>query len=298
VREYKLETGSAPKITVITACVNASRTIEQTLRSVLDQGYPNLEYIIIDGGSEDGTLEIVERYGTHLAAAISEPDNGVYDAFNKGLALATGDLIGILNADDFYAPWTFERVAEVYASHPEYDVFFGKVAVIDEGKKRWKVYSIGSERGLVDSMSTPHPAVFLPGRTYGKWGFFDDSYKVAGDWDYVLGLYMDGASFYPINEVLTAFRDSGVSSLLSPRQLHENRLVYFKYLDRTAALGRVAKMYLKYYGRRFLRISRTYDIYAAYRDRNLLNVEFSGEYGGNAETMWKSVDTRSVRRKG
>jgi glycosyltransferase involved in cell wall biosynthesis len=284
------------KITVITACVNASRTIEQTLRSVLDQGYPNLEYIIIDGGSADGTLEIVEKYGTRLAAVVSEPDNGIYDAFNKGLALATGDLIGILNADDFYAPWTFERVADAYASHPECDAFFGKVAVIDERKKRWKIYSIGSEKGLTDSMSTPHPAVFLPRRTYDKWGFYDDSYRVAGDWDYALGLYMSGASFYPVNEVLTAFRDSGVSSLLSPRQLYENRLVYFKYLDRAAALRKVAKMYLKYYGRRFLQISRTYDIYAAYRDSELLNLELSGECGDDAAAMWESVRKADLTR--
>jgi hypothetical protein len=139
-------------------------------------------------------------------------------------------------------------------------------------------------------MSTPHPTVFLPRRTYDKWGFYDDSYRVAGDWDYVLGLYMNGASFYPVNEVLTAFRDSGVSSLLSPRQLYENRLVYFKYLGRAAALGKVAKMYLKYNGRRFLQISGTYGIYAAYRDSELLNLELSGEYGGDAAAMWESVE--------
>ncbi|MDR2780747.1 MAG: glycosyltransferase, partial [Synergistaceae bacterium] len=90
-----------PKITVITACLDASGTIEQTIRSVLDQGYPNLEYIIIDGGSTDGTLDIVGKYRERISAVVSESDNGIYDAFNKGVKLATGDLIGILNADDF-----------------------------------------------------------------------------------------------------------------------------------------------------------------------------------------------------
>jgi glycosyltransferase involved in cell wall biosynthesis len=282
-----------PKITVITACLNASRTIEQTIRSVLDQEYPNLEYIIIDGGSEDGTLDIVEKYRERISIFVSEPDNGIYDAFNKGIRLATGDLIGILNADDFYAPWAFKRAAEAYESRHDCDVFFGKLVVIDEETKRWKVYSLGAPEDLVDHVSVPHPAVFAPRKTYERWGSFDDSYKIAGDWDFLLRLYTGEASFCPVDDVFTAFRVSGVSSLLSSRQLMENRLVYLKYLDRSAALKKISKMYLKYYGRLFMKISHTYEIYAKFRDSRILSVEREGEYSNeNADSVWSILQEK------
>ena len=111
-----------PKITIITACLNAARTVEATIRSVLDQNYPNLEYIIIDGVSTDGTLEIVDKYEDKITKIVSEPDKGIYDAFNKGISLATGDLIGILNADDFYAPWTMTTIQKAFAFRDFYDV--------------------------------------------------------------------------------------------------------------------------------------------------------------------------------
>jgi len=279
-----------PKITIITACLNARRTIEQTLRSVLDQNYPNLEYIIVDGGSTDGTLEIVEKYRDKLALVISEPDRGIYDAFNKGIRHAAGDVIGILNADDFYAPWALERIAGAYAASPESDVFFGKVVVIDAEGKKWRVYSAGSPECLVDRMSVSHPAVFAPKRTYETRGFFDEHYRIAGDWDYMLGLYMSGASFCAVNYVLTAFRFSGVSSSLSRRHMSENRRVYLKHIDKNAAIKKIIKMYIKYYGRLLLKLSGTYDFYAAYRDKCLIVPEVSGEYGlGGAESMWENI---------
>ncbi|MDR1377034.1 MAG: glycosyltransferase, partial [Synergistaceae bacterium] len=89
---------------IVTVCLNAAPTLEQALKSVLAQPYPHLEYIVIDGGSTDGTLRILDKYKDRLTRVISEPDGGIYDAFNKGIALATGDIVGLLNADDQYAP--------------------------------------------------------------------------------------------------------------------------------------------------------------------------------------------------
>jgi glycosyltransferase involved in cell wall biosynthesis len=278
-----------PKITIITVCFNASRTVEQTLRSVLDQGFPGLEYIIIDGGSTDGTLDIVERYRDSLSVVVSEPDNGIYDAFNKGIRLATGELIGILNADDFYSPWALEKVAKAYAAHRECDVFFGKIAAIDEENQRWIVYSLASERWLSDRMCLSHPAVFVPKSAYGKYGLFDESYKIAGDWDFLLRLYKAGARFCPVDEVLTAFRMSGVSSDLSPRQIREKRKVFKNNLDKSEAFRKILKMQLKYYGRWFMKATGTYRLYAAYRDSVILNVEYSGEYGDNADSIWDVI---------
>ena len=98
----------SPSFSVITVCLNAAGTIKQSLESVLSQTLPPAEYIVVDGGSTDGTREIVERYRPRLTQVVFEPDDGIYDAFNKGLARATGDLVGILNADDLYAPWALE----------------------------------------------------------------------------------------------------------------------------------------------------------------------------------------------
>jgi glycosyltransferase involved in cell wall biosynthesis len=278
-----------PKITVITACLNASRTLEQTLASVLSQNYPGLEYIVVDGGSADGTLDIIKKYEDRLSRVISEPDNGIYDAFNKGLRMASGEIIGILNADDFYAPWALETVARAYKDNPECDVLFGKVAVVDEAKRSWKVYPLGSAANLPDSMSISHPAIFVPKRTYDRWGLFDDSYKITGDWDYMLRIFLDGAVFSPVDEVLTAFRLDGVSGALSPRHLAENRVVYEKRLDEKTARGKIIKMYLKYCVRRVMKATGVYNLYASYRDRRIFCVEASGEYAGDSASMWAAV---------
>ncbi|MDR3281008.1 MAG: glycosyltransferase [Synergistaceae bacterium] len=283
------------KITIITACLNAERTIEQTLRSVLDQNYPNLEYIIVDGGSTDGTLGVIDNYRDRLALVISEPDEGIYDAFNKGLRRATGELIGILNADDFYAPWALESVKSAYMAHPESDVYFGRVVVLRD--EEWLLYrQTGSPDDLTKRMSVPHPAIFLPRSTYERRGLFDTSYKITGDWDYILGLYMSGASFCRIDVPLTAFRQSGASSRLSRRHMAENRRVFLKYLSGVCAARSIIKMYLKYIGRRFLRITGIYNLYASYRDREIFSVESRGEYH-DAESMWNSARGRDSLHK-
>ena len=98
------------KISIITVCLNSKRTIEQTIQSVIGQAHDNCEYIVIDGGSTDGTLEILKKYDGSISTIISEPDEGIYDAMNKGIALATGDIIGILNSDDWYEPGIFKLV--------------------------------------------------------------------------------------------------------------------------------------------------------------------------------------------
>jgi glycosyltransferase involved in cell wall biosynthesis len=286
-----------PKITVITACRNASSTIEQTIRSVLDQNYPNLEYVIIDGASTDSTMDIVRGYGDRLSTVVSEPDGGIYDAFNKGIRLASGDIIGILNADDFYAPWALESIAGASQSHSDCDAFFGKLVVIEEEIKRWKVYPLGTPDALFDHVSVSHPTVFVRRGTYERHGVFDDAYKIAGDWDFLLRLYTNGAIFCPVDESLTAFRTSGISGLLTGRQLMENRMIYSKYLGGRAAAGKITKMYLKYYGRLFMKMSHTYGLYAKFRDSRVLPVEHSGEYSEeNVGAMWGALKSNDVQK--
>lgn len=116
---------SIPRISIVTACYNMADYIEQTIRSVVSQGYPNLEYIVIDGGSTDGTTNIIDRYSDKISVAISEPDDGQYHAIQKGIEKSTGDIMAWLNADDMYYPWALSIVGEVFEKFPDVDWIIG-----------------------------------------------------------------------------------------------------------------------------------------------------------------------------
>ncbi|MDR2136683.1 MAG: glycosyltransferase [Synergistaceae bacterium] len=274
---------------IVTVCLNAASTIEKTIESVLNQSYPNVEYIVVDGGSKDGTLEILEKYKSRLARLISEPDGGIYDAFNKGVALTTGEIVGILNADDCYAPWALSAVAESAGLHPECGVFYGKLAVIDEALRKWTVYPLGDPSRLLDRASIPHPSVFVRKNVYKQYGLFDDNYKIVGDWDFLLRLYLGEEGFCPIERVLTAFVNAGLSSVPSRRLLRENRKIYFQYLNFMSAMRKTVKLELVYWGRKILDVSGFYGTYARYRDRHILRVEASGPYAGSLEDVWSAL---------
>ena len=123
-----------PVISIITIVFNGEKYLDQTIRSVLDQNYPSVQYIIIDGGSTDNSINIIKKYEKDLYFWISEKDNGISDAFNKGIARATGDIIGIINADDWYEPKTFERVAQ---QMDDADICFGDVQFWKNGEKEF-----------------------------------------------------------------------------------------------------------------------------------------------------------------
>ncbi|GHT01776.1 hypothetical protein AGMMS50276_30540 [Synergistales bacterium] len=272
---------------LITVCLNAVDTIEETILSVLNQNYPALEYIVIDGGSTDGTMDVIERHRSRLSKVVSEPDRGIYDAFNKGLAIATGDIVGILNADDMYAPWTFETVAKASRRRPDGGVFYGKLVSLDRANRKWTVYPIDSHSNLPNRM-IGHPAMFVRNSVYKKRGFFNTDYKIAGDWDFMLRLYMAGEIFCPMDKVLTAFSVSGLSSHVSRRLTMESIAIYRKYLPRFAALRKILKTEIKYWLRLGIDASMLYPFYARQRDKYLLSVEKSGLYS-DAFTMWKRV---------
>jgi glycosyltransferase involved in cell wall biosynthesis len=299
--ETKARKEQINSLTVITVCLNAARTIEATLRSVISQSCPGLEYIVVDGGSTDGTLDILEKYKPSLARLISEPDRGIYDAFNKGLALATGEIIGILNADDQYAPWTFETVLEASRLRPGCGVFYGALAVVDEARRRWTVYPRGDHERLVDAMIA-HPASFVRKTLYERHGFFDENYKIAGDWDLFLRFRLARECFCPIDRVLTAFNNAGFSSRPSRLLVRENRAIYRKYRGRIAGLSGLAylkktvRAELKYWGRMGLELSGLYGLYSRYRDKRILRAEAWGAYAG-PEALWDAVKAFEVKKK-
>ena len=280
------------KMSIVTVCLDAAGTVEQAMDSVLSQTCPPFEYIVIDGGSTDGTREIIERYRPRLTHLVLEPDEGIYDAFNKGVARATGDVVGILNADDLYAPWALETVAEAYRQSPDPGVFYGKLAVVDEARCRWTVYPVGDHHRLTGRMSIAHPATFVARSVYDRHGLFDPSFRVSGDWDLMLRFFRWGVPFCPIDKVLTAFRNSGVSSAYSERLFMENRRIHKDALPPLAAFKATLKMYLKRWGRRWIDDLGLSECYARYRDSRLLCAEVSGAFDGSFGRLWEALSHR------
>lgn len=133
-----------PKISIVTPSFNQGRYIEQTIRSVLDQNYPNLEFVIIDGGSTDGTVEIIKKYENQITYWISEPDAGQTDAINKGFAKCTGEIFNWINSDDYYEPGAFEKIARVFTDHPGVNVVCGKEWSFEDGNLAGKTLNPGS----------------------------------------------------------------------------------------------------------------------------------------------------------
>ena len=120
------------KVSIITVCYNSAKTIKRTIKSVAEQDYEEIEYIIIDGGSTDGTLDIIDRYKDKISVLVSEPDEGIYDAMNKGIARATGDIIGFMNSDDWYADGAIVAIAEAFKK-TEAEIVYGKTIISENG---------------------------------------------------------------------------------------------------------------------------------------------------------------------
>lgn len=180
------------KVSIITVVYNAVATIEQTILSVVKQDYSNIEYIIVDGGSTDGTLDIVKKYEKKIALWLSEPDHGIYDAMNKGLTHATGNYIYYLGADDcLLAPTSISQVVSFLQDNPEVDVLCASVMMVDSVYRIEKVYSSNfSEADVLSGYNTPHQGMFVRREILQKHRF-DTSYHIAADYKNFLKFYLD-----------------------------------------------------------------------------------------------------------
>ncbi|CAM3516936.1 glycosyltransferase family 2 protein [Pontibacter korlensis] len=195
-------------VSIITIVYNGEKYLEQTIRSVLGQSYKNIQYIIIDGGSTDGSIEIIRKYESQIAIWISEPDRGISDAFNKGIALATGDLIGILNADDWYEP---EAVSKMVAHFKPDSVLHGNTQYWNENGSR--AHQAKPNLDILPlEMSLNHPTVFVSKNLYKRYGVFDLNYKLAMDYQLLLRFYAAGVKFIHIDDIVTNMRLGGVSA--------------------------------------------------------------------------------------
>lgn len=206
------------KISIITVCYNSSTTIRDTIESVLAQTYPNIEYIIVDGASTDTTLNVIYPYSEGIAHIISEPDRGIYDAMNKGIELATGDIIGILNSDDFYQDsYVVDNVVHCFSNHPDSDLVFGDVVFVkpDQTNIITRHYSAHHFQPwkLRFGWMPPHPATFIRKIAYNQAGIYRLDYKISADYEiFVRMLMVKKLRFTYLNKVLVRMRSGGVSS--------------------------------------------------------------------------------------
>lgn len=204
------------KISIITVCYNSERTIEETIKSVLSQTYDNYEYLIIDGLSKDNTLNIVKKYESKFKGKLkitSEKDSGLYDAMNKGIKKATGDIIGIINSDDILAnKYVFEKIVKRF-KETNCDVTYSDLVFLDE-----ETMSIPTRNFIAHNHSKcigwhpPHPTLYLKNNIYKECGCFNTKYKIAADLDFMLRIIKKGYKFEYIKEYLIKMRAGGVST--------------------------------------------------------------------------------------
>jgi glycosyltransferase involved in cell wall biosynthesis len=195
------------KISIITPSFNRVDMIGSAIDSVRDQNYPEVEHFIIDGGSTDGTLDLLKKY-PHLRA-VSEPDQGMYDALNKGVSMATGEIIGFLNSDDFYAKDAFQKMISIFAADPDVDIVWGSAdfrEIISGGEKiQQLIYSPTENKGIIPFLLNSVPifnACFFHKQVFEEWGHFMEQLKISGDREFMIRLALGGAKFHPTDTIL------------------------------------------------------------------------------------------------
>lgn len=215
---------------IITVCLNSEKTIERTIKSVLEQSCQDYEYILVDGASSDRTLEIIRQYEPLFQGKmklISEPDQGIYDAMNKGIRAASGELIGIVNSDDYYEKDALEKIAQAYAGY-DYTIIYGMLRTISDGKEVM-VY-LKNHEFLEKDMIT-HPTCFVTKKIYDKFGGYSLKYPYSADYEFMLRIKRQReVRFTPIYSIISNFTLDGASGSVKAyrdtlKLQHEYRLI-------------------------------------------------------------------------
>lgn len=230
-----------PLFSIVTVVLNCRDGIRATIRSVISQGFPNLEYLIIDGGSTDGTVEIVREYGGKITQLVSEPDAGIYDAFNKGIARARGQYVLLLNAGDHLEPGALAKVAIAAAALPDRTtVISGGIRVID-GNTLQEIGSVVRDASVLDGrhrhMFLNHPATFIPKETYERIGPYNARFRIAGDYEFAQRLLSRGVGINFIPDIITVMYTGGISSTFSWTHIAE----YFRIVREYGGSGRAVR---------------------------------------------------------
>lgn len=251
---------SSVKVSIITVVYNNAYTITNAIESVLSQDYSNIEYIVIDGQSTDGTVEKIISYKQYITHFISEPDKGIYDAMNKGLKLATGDIVGILNSDDFYARDTI--ISEVISEFQkkEVDLVFGDIVYVkpnnlDKITRYYSSANFNPEKFAWGWMPA-HPSCFLKREVYEKYGYFKTDYKIAADYE-ILTRFMakHKIPYAYIPKVFVKMRTGGVSTANLKSNLILNQEIV-RACRENGINTNLYKVFLKYFTKVFQLIKR------------------------------------------
>lgn len=232
------------KVSMITICYNAEKTITKTIESVLSQDYENLEYIIVDGGSKDHTVDIIKGYDNEKIRWISEKDNGISDAFNKGIKMATGDLIGLINADDYLLPHALSNLA--LACHASTDVLYGNTIVNDEKNGLKLIKRAGSVEKLEYYLPFIHQSSLVRKTAYERYGVYSEKYKICMDYDLFARFYRGGAKFQFVSTFVSCFTYGGTSCRHPFQTIAEDVSIAEEYgLSHSKATIYKTKMYIK-----------------------------------------------------
>jgi glycosyltransferase involved in cell wall biosynthesis len=218
-----------PLLSVITIVYNNVSDIERTMRSVLNQTYPRIEYILIDGASTDGTLDVINRYKDKLAVVVSEKDNGIYDAMNKGLALATGDYLLFMNSgDEIYAP---ETVEQVFNSAPDADIYYGETEMYNQnweslGQRRHQAPESFTWKSFKYGMSVSHQAIYIKRSLCSP---YDLQYKYSADIDWIIRAAKKATKIVNTRLYVAKYLVGGVSKQKHLASLKERFRIFSKY---------------------------------------------------------------------
>ncbi len=229
----KISSSDRPLVSIVTACLNSEKYLEQTIQSVLGQTYDNIEYIIIDGGSTDKTLDIIQKYEKYIEYWVSEPDKGPSDAANKGISFAQGKWVGYICSDDFYAKDAVKLVVEASKTDKKAQVFHGILKALNS-RESVDLRNCREHKGRTGNslkeLRVSYPTCFVSRKIYAKLKFNANFKSFASDLDLIVRLYLDNTKFGYINEPLVYCRPGGISSSLPNRREAYRMLIFLDVL--------------------------------------------------------------------
>lgn len=215
------------KISIITVCYNSADTVRDTIESVLSQSYSDIEYIVVDGMSTDSTLEIINEYRDRISTVVSEPDRGIYDAMNKGIKLASGDFVGILNSDDiFYSADSIRELVEFLTRNPDCAAVYSDLVFVDRERTDTVTRKYSSKNFSVWKIKfgfmVPHPTFYARRELFDRLGFYKLGYRVSADFELMARFLLSGIDARRNPVTMVKMREGGISTTGTWSRVHQN----------------------------------------------------------------------------